>query len=217
MDQLGDILRSERTVAGALLVLIAVLIPASGFVGAVGLPMDVWGMPLERKLRTIAEHPFGWRAVNVWFVIALGLSSLGLAAVARQLRGSELGHIAELAGLAYVLGAVLWIVELVARLTAVMAAGDQTVATGVVPAWAAPLALWGSGLFLVYATLSNLAVLGFGVTLLRTDLVPGWAGWSAVLTSALLLAVLAITRDNIPALNLIGPVIIGVALVLPRA
>ncbi len=217
MDQLGDILRSERTVAGALLVLIAVLLPASGFVGAVGLPMDIWGMSLERKLRTIAEHPLGWRALNTWFVIALVLSSLGLAAVARQLRGSELGHIAELASLTYVLGAVLFIVELVARLTAVMAAGDETVATGVVPAWAAPLALWGSGLFVVYATLSNLAVLGLGVTLLRTDLVPGWAGWSAVLTSALLLAVLAITRDNIPALNLVGPVIIGVALMLPRA
>lgn len=216
MDALTDVLRSERSVAGAMLVLIAVLIPASGFVGAVGLPMDVWGMPLERKLRTIAEHPVGWRAVNTWFVIALVLSSLGLAAVARQLRGSEFGHIAELASLAYVLGALLWIVELVARLSVVMAAADQTVATGVVPVWAAPVTVWGSGLFTVYATLSNLAVLGLGLTLLRSELVPGWAGWSAVGASVLLLALLAITRDNIPALNLIGPVVIGVALLLPR-
>lgn len=51
--------------------LIAALLPASGFVGAVGLPLDIWGMPLERKLRTIAEHPLGWRAVNTWFVVAL--------------------------------------------------------------------------------------------------------------------------------------------------
>jgi hypothetical protein len=217
MDALTDVLRSERSVAGAMLVLIAVLIPASGFVGTVGLPMDIWGMPLERKLRTIAEHPLGWRALNTWLVIALVLSSLGLAAVARQLRGSELGHIAELASLAYVFGALLWTVELVARLSVVMAAADETVATGVVPVWAAPLSAWGSGLFIVYAMLSNLAVLGLGMTLLRSDLVPSWAGWSAAGMSVLLLALLAITRDNIPALNLIGPVVIGVALLLPRA
>lgn len=217
MDSLTDVLRSERSVAGAMLVLIAVLLPASGFVGAIGLPLDFWGMPLERKLRTIAEHPVAWRALNMWFIVALALSSLGLASVARQLRGSELAHVAELASLAYVIAAVLWTVELVARLSVTMVAADETVATGVVPGWAAPLSAWGFGLFIVYAILSNVAVFGLGVALLRADVVPIWAGWSAVGMSVLLLALLGLTRDNIPAMNLVGPVVIGIGLLLRRA
>jgi hypothetical protein len=217
VEQLGDMLRSERAVAGALLVLIAVLIPAA-FVAAVGLPMsDVWGMPLERQLRTIAEHPTGWRAVNAWFVAALVLSSLGLAGVARQLRGTDAAHIADLAVLAYVIAAVLWTVELVSRLTVIVVAGNETVASGVVPVWAEPLAIWGSGLFIVYALLSNVAMLAFGAALLRADLVPAWAGWTAIGMSVLVLVLLAITRNNIPVMNLVGPVVIGVALLLPRA
>ena len=217
MEQLGDMLRSERAVAGALLVLIALLLPASGFVGAVGLPLDVWGMPLERQLRTIAEHPVGWRAVNTWFVVVLVLSSLGLAGVARQLRDTDAAHIGDLAVLAYVIAAILWTVDLVSRLTVIMAAANETVASGVVPVWAAPLASWGSGLFMVYAVLSNVAMLAFGGALLRAELVPAWAGWTAIGMSVLALALLAITRDNVPAMNLIGPIAIGVALLLPRA
>lgn len=49
-----------------------------------------WNMALEQKLRTIANHASGWRAVNGCSLASLVLSSLGLAAVARQLRGTPL-------------------------------------------------------------------------------------------------------------------------------
>jgi hypothetical protein len=214
---MSDVLGSERTLAGALFVLIIVVIPALALVGGFGLPTNVWNMPLDQKLRTIADHPGGWRAINAWFLVALVLSSLGFASVATQLRGSGLSNLADLALVLYVIGAVLWIVELTSRMSAMVLAAEETANSGAVPVWAGPLASWGFGLFIVYAALSNVAVLGFGAALLRTDLVAAWAGCAAVAMSILVLALLVITRDNLPALNLIAPIVIGIALLLPRS
>lgn len=210
-----DMLGSTRVLGAVLLVAILPLIIPAAF--AVGMPIDVWNMPLEEKLRTIARHPTAWRAANAFFLAALVLSVFGLAAISRELRGSPASLIADLAVLAYALAAVLWSIDLVFRMSGTVVIAEETARTGLVPTWAPALVTLGTALLLTYACLSNLAVLAVGAALLQTDVVAGWAGWVAVGVSGLALALLVVTRDNVPALNLLGPIAIGIAFLLPRS
>lgn len=217
VDHLANVVRTERIMAGALLVLILLLIPPGALLVLALVPVEVVNMPLEQKLRTIAEHALGWRVLNAGFMVLLVLSSLGLAALARQLRRSDAGVIGDLALVAYVMGALLFIIELAFRVSGMVLGAEETVRAGSVPDWMVSLTAWGYALFIVYTVLSNVGGLGFGVALLRTDIVPAWAGWLTVATSLAALANLVVTGDNAPFQNLIGPMAIGIALLLPRS
>lgn len=208
-------LDSPRFVAGVLLVLIFALIPLFA-VGVAQLPTNVWGMPLGEKLRTIAAHVDSWNGINRWFLASALLSTAGLTLVAWQLRGSTLGHVAAIGVVTYAIGSTLWIVELSSRLSVIAAAARETAQAGIVPVWAAPIATLGYGLFTVYAVLSNLAMIAVGGALLAANLVPAWAGWTAIGSGVVLLAGQLVTGDNIPAMNYIAPVVIGVALLLSK-
>ena len=51
-----------------------------------------------------------------------------------------------------------------------------------------------------------------GIALVSSDLVPLWAGWAMLGSGSLLLTAQLLTGDNIPAMNYIGPVVLGLAL-----
>ena len=49
----------------------------------------------------------------------------------------------------------------------------------------------------------------------RVEPVPHWLGWAAIIYSALGLIILAITRDALPIMHHLMPLVFGIILVLP--
>ncbi len=86
--------------------------------------------------------------------------------------------------------------------------------TGAIPDAYAPLTRWNGALFAIFSTLAFAGVAAFGGAILATHLLPPWLGWATVVYSLTGLVILAITRDALPAMHHLMPLVIGVVLLL---
>jgi hypothetical protein len=62
--------------------------------------------------------------------------------------------------------------------------------------------------------LGNTAAVGFGAAIVQSGYPAMWCGWAAIALGVLMLAQLLATGDALPALYHLGPLVIGVALLL---
>ena len=150
-------------------------------VGAVSPPWEQWSAPLQRALEVIGRHRVAWYWIHACFVLGVILTILGFVALAHGLRDTPVGLLANLAGVAYVIGAVFWLVNIAFRGTVQVWAAAEVIRTGSVPLEYEPLRHWAGLLFSLYMFLAYLATAGLGWLMLRAGLVPRWTAWLAVI------------------------------------
>ena len=163
---------------------------------------------MDEELVFIAQRRRTWQVVNVCIAGAAVLLVLGFAALVEPLEQAGGGVLVPLSFAVLLLGAALWLVSLIFRVTASVAAG-----TAPPPGFEA-VSAWAGGLFLAWTALGNAAVLGFGMAILRSGYPATWAGWAAVALGTLMLVQLVVTGDAIPGLYHLAPAVIGVTLLL---
>jgi len=150
-------------------------------VGAVSPPWEQWYAPLQRALQVIGRHRVAWYWIHSCFVLGVILTILGFVALAHALRATPAGLLASLVGVAYIIGAVFWLVNIAFRGTVQVWAAAEVIRTGSVPPGYEPLRQWAGLLFGLYMFLAYLTSAGLGWLMLRTGLVPGWTAWVAVI------------------------------------
>jgi hypothetical protein len=150
-------------------------------IGALSPPWEQWYAPLQRALQIIGQHRVAWYWIHGCFVLGVVITILGFAALAHGLRATPAGLLASLVGVAYVVGAVFWLVNIAFRGTVQVWAAAEVIRTGSVPTGYEPLRQWAGLLFSFYIVLAYLATAGLGWLMLRTGLVPRSAAWLAVI------------------------------------
>lgn len=193
---------NRSDVAGVLLIAsFALWFPAAA------LPAQIWTAPLPDKLALIGRHRRRWQVVNLSIAGAAVSLVFGFTALTGRLEQEGAGVVAPLSLVALLLGAGLWLVSLVSRVTTFAGAAGSGPPAGI----EAVSALAG-GLFLAWSVLGNAAVVGFGVAIVQSGFPAAWCGWAAIALGALMLAQLAVTGDALPALYHVAPALIGIAL-----
>ncbi|HEX9413097.1 MAG TPA: hypothetical protein VF916_06295 [Ktedonobacterales bacterium] len=172
----------------------------------------IFGQPPHEWLRLVHEHPRPWRVATISFMCATLGTTLGLAVLALLLQRAGDPGFSAAGVLAFAFGAVLWIINLAARLSIDPWAGNEQAATGNVPSIYEPTSRWNGVLFVIFTLLTFSGVTAFGAAILATSLLPHWLGWAAIIYSVLGLAQLALTRDSLPALHSTMPLVMGIAL-----
>lgn len=146
--------------------------------------------PLDEALPIMHADAQRLRWIHWWMVSGVVLTVSGLGGLAWSV--SDAGT--AIAAAAYSLGAVLWVLALLFRLSVGEWAAEQTVATGTVPAIYPPMArLMGlcHGTHMVTAYLSAVPL---GSSLARAGLIPGWLGWAGALWGASLGVTMLVPR-----------------------
>ena len=121
---------------------------------------------------------------------------------------------AEVGVLTFALGAVFWVIILAARMSIDPWAGKELAATNVVPESYEPISRWNGTMFVIFTVLAFAGVMAFGGAMLSTNLLPHWLGWATIGYSALGLLLLAVTRDSLPVLHHLMPLVLGIVLLL---
>lgn len=204
-------------VAGIVLVLTIVFIPGIALYMAVkdkGGPM-IFGQPPHEWLRLVHEHPRPWFWATISFIGAILVALFGLGLLAGLLHDAGDPGFADVGLLAFAVGAVLWVIHLAERLTVHPWAGKELAMKGVIPEVYRALSTWTWAMFLIFTVLAFVGVMAFGGAILASSLLPHWLGWAAIIYSALGLVILAITRDALPIMHHLMPLVFGIVLLLP--
>jgi hypothetical protein len=174
---------------------------------AAALPARIWTAPLPERLALIRQRPGRWQLVNLSIAAAAVLLALGFVALRAPLEEAGGGVIVELSLAVLLVGLTLWLASLVFRITVTTAAsmGEQPVGFATASAWA-------GGLFIGWSVLANVAVIGLGTAIVESGYPASWPGWTSIALAAAMLAQLAATRDALPALYHVGPLLVGLAL-----
>jgi hypothetical protein len=141
------------------------------------------GMDLNSVSANAAAH--NWTSGT--FLVATILTLFGFSLFARASDEAGDRFLSFLGLVAYLLGAVFWIMHLAFRLTVQISAAQQATLTGTDPAWYEPWRFWNSLLFGFYHVLAYLAIALNGAAILKTGLLPRWVGWIWILFALLML------------------------------
>lgn len=174
----------------------------------------IFGQPPREWLRLVHEHPRPWYWATVSFIGAILVTTLGLALLAGLLHDGGDPGFSEIGLVAFAFGTALWVIHLAARLTVDPWAGKELATTGTIPEAYAPLSRWNGALFTIFSILAFGGMLAFGAAILATHLLPLWLGWATIIYSAGGLILHAATRDSLPVMHHLMPLIIGIALLL---
>lgn len=174
----------------------------------------IFGQPTREWLRLVHEHPRPWRAGTISFICAILGTTIGLDLLSIVMRRGGDPGFAEVGLLTFALGAVFWVIILAARISVEPWAGKELAAHSVVPALYEPVARWNGTLFVFFTILAFAGVVLFGAAILSTSLLPHWLGWATIGYSALGLLLLASTRDSLPVMHHLMPLVIGIVLLL---
>ncbi len=136
--------------------------------------------PLDEYLKLIASHRTAWYWINGCLLVSVTLTVLGLGAFTSVLRGAGDRLLSELGLLAYVFGAVLWIISMAFRLTLEVWAAQETSQSGVIPVGFEAWRQWAIVLFAIHMILAYLSVAAYGGALLGTGLLARWLAWTAI-------------------------------------
>ena len=179
-------------------------------IGAISPPWEQWYSPLQRALQVIGTHRTAWYWIHTCFVVGVVLTILGFVAFAQGMQAqARAALLSQLVQVAYVTGAVFWLVNIAFRTTVQVWAANEVVRAGAIPASYEAWHRWAGLLFAFYMALGHLACAGLGWTLLRTGLTPRWAGWFAITFS---LTGGAVVGRSVPFMVHVPLVVIGVLL-----
>ncbi len=174
----------------------------------------IFGLPPREWLRVVIDHPRLWRWATLLFTCGVIVTVLGLAMLTTLFRDAGDQVFSQLGLVAFVFGAVLWIIHLAFRLRVDPWAAQETARTAVLPDFYAPLTLWAHTLFVIYTVLAFSAMVAYGGAVLSTHLLPQWAGWVTIVYSLAGLGLLGFTGDAPPFLHHLMPLLMGILLLL---
>ena len=120
----------------------------------------------------------------------------------------------QLGLVAFLFGAVLWVINLAFRLSINPWAAQETARTAVIPAFYVPLTRWTGVLFVIYTVLAFSALAAYGGAVISTGVLPHWVGWIAIVYGLAGLGLLGVTGDAPPFLHHLMPLLIGILLLL---
>ncbi len=208
---------TERRFTGMTLLLGAVLFLVAAFTSVTdskGTP--VYSLPPREYLFVVFTHSTLWQWDNVLFISGTIVTILGLALLTTQFRDAGDRAFSSLGLLAFVLGAVLWIIYGAFRLSIDLWAAQEMARTAAIPDYYVPLTHWTRTLFIIHTILSFAALLAYGVALLTTRVLPHWVGWLTIVYALAGSGVLAYTHDFVPLLHYLLTIVMGILLLLPR-
>lgn len=174
----------------------------------------IFGQPTAEWLRLVHTHPRMWRWATVPFLVGSMAVPLSQTELALLLRASGDPGWAPLGLAATLFGAVVWAINLAARLVVDPWAGERQAVTGAVPEVYEPLARWNGVLFVIYTILTFAGLGLFGAAFVATGLLPAWLGWAALAYGLAGILLLAVTRDAPPFLHYLPVLVIGIALLM---
>ena len=175
----------------------------------------IFGQPPHEWLRLVHEHPRPWFWATSSFIGAILVTLFGLGLLASLLRITGDPGFSDVGLLSFAVGAVLWVIHLAERLTVHPWAGKELAAKGVIPEIYTALSTWTWAMFVIFTILAFGGIMAFGGAILATNLLPHWLGWAAIIYSAAGLVILAITRDALPIMHHLMPLVFGIVLLLP--
>jgi hypothetical protein len=192
-------------------------IPAIGF-----MPRDAQGtllvlLPDRAALLLVAAQPSLTQWSFSWFIGGSIVTPLGLALLTRLLSDAGERTFSQLALIAALFGAVLWVTYLALSLGISVLAAQETARTGVVPGYYVPFKATTQPLFVIYTLLTFAAVLAYGRAVLSTRVLPQWVGWVTIVYTLLNLGAAGFAGGNAaPVVHYLMPLVMGVLLLLRR-
>ena len=176
--------------------------------------LEVLRLPHEKRPLIIARHPeeyrWGYRVVLTGWIVA----ALGYVLLAARLREAGDPMISTLAAVLFLLAIGAAIVFWVFSAAPSLLAAEEMIRTTIVPAYYPTLQLAAESALGVYQMLALLATVGFGWALLQTGLLPSWVGWLTLGFGVFWAGVFLKTREGIPLLPMVMPLVIGLTLLL---
>ena len=141
--------------------------------GAAGWKLE-YEAPLAERLPQLHQDRRRLRWIHRTMIVALVLTPAGLGAVAGL--ADHAG--AWAAALAYTIGAVLWIANLMFRLTVQEQVAGQVEGGSAMPDFFAPLLDWVGMGYTVHMFVSYLSAVPLAWALTARGLIPDWLGWA---------------------------------------
>ncbi len=210
---------SVPRMAGALLILGSVIVLSSAalymFVRDESTPI-IFGQPPQVWLRLVGKHPTLWRRATLSFIAGPIVALMGFGLLSAVLHDAGDQGYAQLGLLALAFGAVLWVINLAARLSIDPWAAKLLAETGAIPESYTAISLWAGVLFAIYTILTFAALALYGGAILATPALPPWVGWASILYGLAGLVYFAVMRDAPPFLQYLMPILIGIALLILR-
>jgi len=191
------------------------LLAGGVFLIAAGTPSltRVWTSPQEIALPLIAQHARAWRAATIGFAVGTVATAAGLLTLPESV--GEMGvTLAWAAAGGYALGAVLWLISLVVRLSVTPIKASGFVATGVIDPVYAPLDRLGGGLFAAFTLIAGVSVVAVGGAILLGGSLPALAGWFAVVIGLVVVGGYLALGDMPPFVLYLPTTVVGIALLL---
>ncbi len=208
---------SVPQMAGALLILGSVIVLSSAalymFVRDESTPI-IFGQPPRVWLRLVGKHPSLWFWATLSLIAGPIVTLMGFGLLSALLHGAGDPGYAQLGLLALAFGAVLWVINLAARLSIDPWAAKLLAETGAIPESYTAISLWTGVLFAIYTVLTFAALALYGGAILATPSLPHWVGWASILYGLAGLVYFAVMRDAPPFLHYLMPVLLGVLLLL---
>lgn len=164
---------------------------------------------LRGSLEEMGPHVRIFLVGNILWASAWASVLVGFVVLAHLLADAGDRYLAKLSLIAITVAVVLALLEATFGLTVTRWAITEAVANGTTPEIYTVLRGWTNGLQAVYILFALAAQAGFGAALLQTGLVSSGVSWFTLIWSLGWLFVLAL---GIPAILMIAPAVIGVAL-----
>jgi hypothetical protein len=130
--------------------------------------------------------------IHSWMLVAMFVSSAGVAGFASLARPAVFG------AAVYLLGVGCMTVSLTFNLTVLPWVTERQVADGVPPSGFAVLRQWSGLLYVVHMLASYTGFAALGGAILASDVLPSWSGWVGLVLGVLCLAGFAGTRFSGP-------------------
>lgn len=206
---------TDTTVTGIVLLALVPLVVVTGVLEArAGFMSDFWRLPLDGKLDRIAEAPRHWTAIGATWIAIVAAVSAGMTAATVLLVEAGAGVPAGLALGPFLVATTGWMIGVTGQTIGGAMAARERRETGDTPGWIRPawMAAWWSEL--TWVLVSNLALVAWGLAILRSEVIVRWAGWTLVGIGSVVVLAVTWLRDVFPQLALVGPIVLGVALVL---
>ncbi len=177
----------------------------------------IYYLSLREQLLVIFAHPQLWQWSFSLFIGGSIVTPLGLAMLTRLLSDAGDRTFSQLALIAALFGAVLWVTDLALSLGISLLAAQETARTGVVPGYYAPFQATTQPLFVIYTMLTFAAVLAYGGAVLNTRVLPRWVGWVTIVYTLLNLVAAGFAGGNAaPFVHYLMPMVMGILLLLRR-
>lgn len=206
---------ADTTVTGIVLLALVPLVVANGVLEArAGFMSQFWALPLDGKLDRIADVPGPWAGMGAIWVATVAAAAAGMTGLTMVLVDAGSGVVAGLALGGFLVTTTGWLIGVIVQTVGAGVAARERRETGDTPGWIHPAwtAAWWSEL--TWVVVSNLALVVWGFAILDSGGVARWAGWTLIGVGAVVVLAVAWLRDVFPQLALLGPIVVGVALVL---